>query len=66
MAESIVISLHQIDGNLIDKQQEFDDKEEALEYAQELKCLVVRVYEKDTGIIHYSKPGITETTTESV
>ncbi len=58
MANAKVLSTHYVDGKIIDKEKEFVEKEDALSYAKELTCLLVRVFEKDTGIIYYNKPGL--------
>ncbi len=58
MVNAKVLSTHYVDGKIIDKEKEFIDKEDALSYAKEMNCLIVRVLEKDVGVIYYNKPGL--------
>ena len=66
MTQVIVKSTHNTDGVILKNSKEFDNEEEAVSYAETLTCLVVKVFVEDKGIVYYGKPGIQETTSETV
>lgn len=56
MAEARVLSFHHVNGQFIDKEKDFMNTEDALDYAKKLDCMSVRVLEKDKGVIYYERP----------
>jgi hypothetical protein len=62
MSRAIVASRHEIDGRLSHQEKIFDSVDDALSYAESLKCVTVKVLEEDKGLVLYNKPGIVETT----
>jgi hypothetical protein len=58
MVNARVLSTHFVDGKIVDIDKDFVDKDEALEYAKNLKCITVRVFEKEVGVVYFHKPGV--------
>lgn len=60
LSQARVVSFHSIDGKLLDKEKEFMEVDDALEYAETLECISVQVFQRDKGIIYYQRPQIRE------
>lgn len=60
--EALVKSIHQINGIITIEEKLFMTEADAVEYAENLKCVSFKVLTKDKGIVLYQNPNILEYT----